>query len=273
MEIGTRLREARERRSITLRDISNVTKISMYMLEAIERNDVARLPGGIVRRGYLRAYAMEVGLSPERVVSEYLAQCEVGSEEKPLELPAGEVDDDTRWRQWGLLAIVLAGLALIIYSSFFPTSAESPSASRAVDPVPTLAESDVSETLAPAASSVPTPGARSSVQLEIQPRGVCWVSATTDGRLVIYRLMQPGERAVVEARDEIVLRVGDAGTFAYWINGASGRQLGRLGEAVTIRITEDNYHTFLTSTAPRSHRQGRTGAARRAAQEGGWGIL
>ena len=42
-----RLREARERRGLSLRQISNATKIAMLTLEALERNDIARLPGGI----------------------------------------------------------------------------------------------------------------------------------------------------------------------------------------------------------------------------------
>jgi hypothetical protein len=38
----------------------------------------------------------------------------------------------------------------------------------------------------------------------------------------------------------ITLRVGDAGAVAYSINGATGRPLGRNGEVVTVRITNDN---------------------------------
>lgn len=265
MDIGTRLREARQRRGITLRDISNVTKISMYLLEGIDRNDIARLPGGIFRRAYLRAYATEVGLNPEQVVSEYRAQFEIASEEEPLKLRPCHVDDPTRWSRWALLAIVAAGLAFVIHSSFFPRPAESPSALLAVEAAPVTGESDLSENLAPARASVPPAGGGWSVRLEIEPRGVCWVSATVDGRRVIYRLMQPGERATVEARDEIVLRVGDAGRFAYWIDGVPGRQLGQRGEAVTIHITEDNYRAFLMSTGRRSHGQGRAGTGQRAA--------
>jgi hypothetical protein len=79
-----------------------------------------------------------------------------------------------------------------------------------------------------------------SLRLEIRTKGPCWVSAVADGERVVYRLMQPGERTLVEARVSITLRVGDAGTVAYSINGETGRPLGRNGEAVTVRITNDN---------------------------------
>jgi hypothetical protein len=78
------------------------------------------------------------------------------------------------------------------------------------------------------------------------------VSATVDGRLVVYRLMAPGEHATLDARNEISLRVGDAGVFVFSINGAPGRSLGGQGQAVTIRITQGNYSTLLAeANSPR----------------------
>ena len=44
------------------------TRISMQALDAIERNDIARLPGGIFSRAFVRGYAQEVGLDPEETV-------------------------------------------------------------------------------------------------------------------------------------------------------------------------------------------------------------
>src|SRR5258706_10861379 len=71
---GDKLRGAREGRGLSLRQIGNATKISMITLEALERNDIARLPGGIVRRGVVRSYAIEVGLDPEATIEEFMGQ-------------------------------------------------------------------------------------------------------------------------------------------------------------------------------------------------------
>jgi cytoskeletal protein RodZ len=68
------LRAARERRGLSLRQVSNTTKIAMITLEALERNDIARLPGGIFNRGFVRSYALEVGLDPEIVLQAFLGQ-------------------------------------------------------------------------------------------------------------------------------------------------------------------------------------------------------
>ena len=71
---GDKLREARERRGLSLRQIANATKISMITLEALERNDIKRLPGGIFSRGVVRSYAIEVGLDPESTIEEFMGQ-------------------------------------------------------------------------------------------------------------------------------------------------------------------------------------------------------
>ena len=73
-DFGRKLRESRERRGLSLRQISNATKISMLTLEALERNDIARLPGGIFGRGVVRSYALEVGLDPESAIDEFMGQ-------------------------------------------------------------------------------------------------------------------------------------------------------------------------------------------------------
>src|SRR3954454_900876 len=71
-DFGGKLRQARERRGISLRQIAASTKISAAALEALERNDISKLPGGIFSRAFVRSYAVEVGLAPDDTVREFL---------------------------------------------------------------------------------------------------------------------------------------------------------------------------------------------------------
>src|SRR5882724_5691669 len=71
---GAKLREARERRGVTLRQIANATKISVGVLESLERNDISKLPGGIFGRAFVRNYAIEVGLDPEATIEDFITQ-------------------------------------------------------------------------------------------------------------------------------------------------------------------------------------------------------
>jgi len=70
--LGTRLRESRERKGLSLTAIAERTKINVALLEGLERDDVSRWPGGIFRRAWVRAYAQSVGLEPEPIVKEFV---------------------------------------------------------------------------------------------------------------------------------------------------------------------------------------------------------
>jgi cytoskeletal protein RodZ len=70
---GEKLRRQREQRGITLDAISTTTKISPRMLRAIEDEHFDQLPGGVFNKGFVRAYARQVGLDEEEAISDYLA--------------------------------------------------------------------------------------------------------------------------------------------------------------------------------------------------------
>lgn len=69
---GRRLRQERERRKISLTTIATTTKISVALLEALERDDLSRWPSGIFRRSFVRAYAQAIGLDGDAIVRECL---------------------------------------------------------------------------------------------------------------------------------------------------------------------------------------------------------
>jgi hypothetical protein len=69
---GEKLRRQREQRGIALEAISNSTKISTRMLRAIEEENFDQLPGGVFNKGFVRAFARQIGLNEEEAVSDYL---------------------------------------------------------------------------------------------------------------------------------------------------------------------------------------------------------
>ena len=73
-DVGSRLRAAREAKQLSVHAIAKTTKIPVGALEALEENDVARLPGGIFSRGFVRSYAAAVGLNPEQTLRDFVAQ-------------------------------------------------------------------------------------------------------------------------------------------------------------------------------------------------------
>src|SRR4030095_422268 len=68
---GESLRRERELRQISLREISEATKINLRYLDALERDDFRHLPGGVFNKGFVRAYAQFIGIDPETMVTAY----------------------------------------------------------------------------------------------------------------------------------------------------------------------------------------------------------
>lgn len=255
MDIGTTLQQARIARGLSLADISSTTKMSAPVLQRIEEGSFDQLPGGLLTRGYLRAFAREVGLDPEKIVNEYRAEFErTAPEDEPFQLPRSSYQDSDARTHGGPLALIVA-LAVVLYFGWVRPS-ESPTP-MATDAVVDAIDVDTTVTLenAVAPQRIGQPGEPSSaaaadskmLRIQLRPRADCWVSATADGRPVIYRLMHGGELETITALDEIVLRVGDAGALAYVVNGRAGRVLGPSGEAVTVRITSDDVNAWVNT--------------------------
>ena len=60
---GTVLREARERRQVSLADVARQTKVSVTALQLLEAGKFADLPHETFVRGFIRSYARTVGIS------------------------------------------------------------------------------------------------------------------------------------------------------------------------------------------------------------------
>jgi cytoskeletal protein RodZ len=70
-EIGNTLREARVRRSITLQQVEEDTKIRVKYVQAMENEDFDVMPGATYVKGFLRTYATYLALDPEVILDEY----------------------------------------------------------------------------------------------------------------------------------------------------------------------------------------------------------
>ena len=91
-EFGEKFRKAREKKELSLDDVSNVTKISSRMLRAIEEEHFDDLPGGVFNKGFIRAYAKHLGLDSEEAVTDYLAslrQAQIDAQEVWDAQPSG----------------------------------------------------------------------------------------------------------------------------------------------------------------------------------------
>ncbi|HEX7422326.1 MAG TPA: RodZ domain-containing protein [Terriglobales bacterium] len=126
---GEKLKLEREKRKITLEQISDSTKIGIRMLQALEEDKFNQLPGGIFNKGFVRAYSRCVGLDEDQTVADYLqasgdappvsteiAAREDGARENQENVRRLEASADAPARQlpWGVFAAVLLAVALAL---------------------------------------------------------------------------------------------------------------------------------------------------------------
>jgi cytoskeleton protein RodZ len=273
-DFGRRLREARERRGVSLRQIANATKIGMSALEALERNDISRLPGGIFSRAFVRSYAIEIGLDPEATLQEFIAQfphdsvtaghptSTHGEDHQAIE---SDRRSATTFMRLIALSVPIAG-ALLYFTTAgrraappavetrpaapAPAPVEVPGAS--VDPAPPPAVSPVEGPVAPTLTPVVTPASAATfpsdrLTVALTALGECWVSATVDGERRVDRLLQPGEQLEMDVHRELLLTAGDAPALAITLNGAEARPLGKPGQVVTVRLNLMNFKNYVVS--------------------------
>ena len=253
--VGERLQEARVQANLTLRDVSDQTRIPRWILADIERDDLSRIPGGIFTRGYLTSFARTVGLDGDSVWAHHQAEtrmCTVEAEPKP----AAAATTDRRLSPWVVAGIAAAVLvATVVWRNSGRVGAD------AVRLTPTEVRQAVSDAVpvtsaagnsrAEVIPAINAAGADRATQapgplaLNIRATGDVWLDATADGERRAYRLYTTGEVLNLDARKQIVLRVGDASAVSYTINGATGRVLGGPGIVRDLVITPDTYTTFV----------------------------
>src|SRR5690625_2132441 len=82
MELGERLKEARDEKNLTLDDIQRETKIQKRYLVAIENNEWSKIPGIFYARAFIREYANVVGLNGDDLLTEHKDELPLNDEKK-----------------------------------------------------------------------------------------------------------------------------------------------------------------------------------------------
>jgi cytoskeleton protein RodZ len=115
-QVGAALREVRERLGWKLDDVAEALRIRLPYLEAIERGDLAALPGPAYQTGFVRSYAQMLGLDPEEILRRFRAEGLGRAPKAQLAFPAPVPD---RGVPSGAIALVGVVVVLVGYGVWY----------------------------------------------------------------------------------------------------------------------------------------------------------
>jgi len=242
LDPAARLREAREQKGLSIRQVAEATKLSVRAVELIERNSLSGLPDGIYRRSIVRAVAREVGLNPDQILAEFTALHPDDLQAPDRAVMAEPKAAPSFSKALAFVSAVLPVVAGVVYFAMPATTIEPPK--------PTIAE----RRLAPARSEVVPVGGFSEMPLAPRPVPVvvtltissrCQLRVVADGIEILGRTMEQGETLPIELGKELILLGDNASAVQFSINGQAGRQLGEPGAVLSTRIGRDDYRDFL----------------------------
>ena len=243
---ASRLRQAREQKGLSIRQVAEATKLSVRAIETLERGAIAQLPEGIYRRAIIRAVASEVGLNADQVLAEFSSAVPdllPAQSRAVIVEPKASASFSTLLKLAGAALPMVAGIIYFAYPITRAMLSEKPKgvvqtrrvqpAAAEVVPVGGFGDAAVSNTR-------PVPVV---VTLTISSR--CSLRVLADEVEIVNRTMEPGETVSIALGDELVLLGDNAAAVQFSINGQAGRLLGAAGDALSTRIGRDDYQDFL----------------------------
>jgi cytoskeletal protein RodZ len=264
--LGQDLREARERRTLSVKDVADRTKIASRILTALENDRWEEMPRQLfLLKGVIKAYAEAIGADPAPFLAKYEGRQRLPSEapEKdriPLRRKKREVLEEINFEsekpqaRKRIFRVFLVILFLLLAAAagywFFLKPGREPAGQippkETPAPLPAVSTPAV---IAPEKKSPET--AETGLRLEFRFNADCWMHIAADGVVVLDGIKPAGSTATLRAEREFIIQTGNAGGFDFLLNGRPGRPLGGSGIVLTdIRITSDNAGTFFREEKP-----------------------
>ncbi len=216
--IGARLQAERMRRNLSVDAISKTLNIKSTYLQAIEGLDKSSLPGLGYVFGYLRSYALYLGMDAQEVISTYKVDIEcpqnLGIRNRPHYVPKRRI----RIPKGSFAAgIVLSSMLVVV--SWYGWKSDAHSAQMIGDPTEQAQNASVVR-MAPTQND---PDAIALVAI-----GPSWVHVRSDdGSVLISRIMLPGEIFETKRQNLPLLSVRDAGAIELY---RAGKRIGPIGQ-------------------------------------------
>ncbi len=268
--IGETLRKARQEKGASLEDVEAFTHIRVQFVEALEEERFKDFPSPVYVRGFLRNYALFLGLEPQTILEQYVPEGEetLSEETQMLAEPlvASPWLHPVRLIIGACLVLLLVGLGLwwsraenrsrfplpnlgFLTTRFVAASPTTlPTATSSAIPVGGTTPKEVTSTpviRTPTDTPVrlPSPTATGTpviaIRVAVVVSDTSWVEVISDGDHVFANTMNPGATGRWDAHNQLAVRIGNAGGVFVTVNGQKIGLLGAVGEVVSREWIRD----------------------------------
>lgn len=248
VEIGTLLKQTREKKGLTLRDVEEATKIRYKYLEALEEENFKILPGRVYTKGFIRNYANFLGLDGDPLLETY-NETNFDPEEKPEPGPVIQYNQKRNLRVtprfWRLVLVIGAVATLLLFKTLYQPAQPEKLPGQDIKPKVKTGEQakkapqNKPAPSTPAPSSPPEqtpPPAVTGVNLVLTATGGnSWMRVYVDGAFQFEGTITKGTSKSFQGNSKITVKFGNAPAISVTSNG---QNLGTVGGGETVFTKE-----------------------------------
>lgn len=257
-EIGAKLRQTREAKSISLEKLAVKTMIRSHLLEAIEEGNPEQLPEAIYTQRLIERYANALNLDGKQLASLFPTK----PRGKPTPQPKVYVPQKLKAHHLYVFYIFLVIFSIHILSkasliSYSPKENSNSSTPEETGPKKEENSGEGARLVARSSqnSLENSPQSSSSQSLEStyksqnQDRPITvsvivqeesWVSIEVDGKIEFEGTLKPGTQKTWQAREKLVFLAGNAGGLLVAYNNGQAKKLGEPGAVEELVWKADN---------------------------------
>lgn len=257
-EIGAYLRQQRQLKSLSLDEVAKRTLVRHSILADIEAGELEQLPEPVYVQGFIRRYAVALGLDAEQVADAFPTQAAQPAHSFWRQLPSAQLRPVHLYATYLIvIATSVHGLSWLMNRSVSQAGeyvrqeqkaevaqavAEAAAKSTGIasskvgGPVakafPLVGDSIDSEGLAGAIAAdkdAKPPASDKPVQVEMTLTAQSWLRVVVDGSQAYEGVLSEGEQRTWEADEAIVVRAGNAGGVMIKLNDKPAKPMGNPG--------------------------------------------
>jgi cytoskeleton protein RodZ len=277
--VGERLRQSRLAQKLDLTEIAESSKISKFYLEAIETDQIERLPGLFFYKAFVRQYAEFLNVDSADLIAQISSShgeagvtvAELRQTTKPVTQhaalrAANDVRPDTRFMlaAAGLIVVLMGGSFVYTWMQrpSTPVDVAVAAAAGTIRPVPQGQPGGAARPQAGFPSENPslvqrvsenlTPNAdpNSPVILSLSAVEPTWLTISSDGRTIYSGILEPLQSKQLAGNSSVVIRVGNAAGLDVKWNGKAVGKLGDPKQVRTILFTDKEFQILKPAPPP-----------------------